>query len=64
MIGAVGKDAFAVEALALLKAGRVDFPAAWEAHAATGIALILVDAEGENVIAVVPGANGPFCPAV
>jgi ribokinase len=29
-----------------------------KAEAATGIAMIFVDAEGENVIAILPGANG------
>jgi ribokinase len=62
MIGAVGKDAFAVEALALLKAGGVDISGVWETHATTGTALILVAADGENVIAVVPGANGSVLP--
>jgi ribokinase len=56
LVAAVGRDSFADEALAsLVDAGveldlqRVDGP--------TGVALILVDAEGENVIAVAPGAN-------
>lgn len=62
MIGAVGKDAFAAEALALLKAGGVDLSGVREAHAATGVALIFVDAKGENVIVVVPGANGTVLP--
>jgi ribokinase len=62
MIGAVGKDAFAAEALALLSAGGVDLTCVREAHAATGIALILVASDGENMIAVVPGANGTVLP--
>jgi ribokinase len=62
MIGAVGKDAFAAEALALLAAGGVDLTGIREAHAATGIALILVAGDGENMIAVVPGANGTVLP--
>ncbi len=62
MIGAVGKDAFAVEALALLKEGRVDLTGVREAHAATGVALIFVDGKGENVIVVVAGANGTVLP--
>jgi ribokinase len=57
MIGAVGKDGFAVEALACLKEGRVQLDGIREAAAATGIALIFVDAAGENVIVVAPGAN-------
>jgi len=58
LIGSVGKDAFAVDALACLKEGKVDLSCVREAHAATGTALILVDAKGENMIAVVAGANG------
>ncbi len=62
MVGAVGKDAFAAEALALLKTGGVDLTGVREVHAATGVALIFVDAKGENVIVVVPGANGTVVP--
>jgi len=62
IIGAVGKDAFAGEALALLAEGRVDVSGVREAHAATGVALIFVDGHGENVIVVVPGANGTVLP--
>lgn len=58
MIGAVGDDAFAAEALSLLGAGGVDLTRVRVAPGATGVALILVDDRGENVIAVVPGANG------
>jgi ribokinase len=57
MIGAVGKDGFATEALACLKEGKVQLSCVREAAAATGIALIFVDAKGENVIVVAPGAN-------
>ncbi len=57
MVGAVGKDAFATEALALLRAGMVDLAGVSETHASTGVALIFVDGAGENVIVAVPGAN-------
>jgi ribokinase len=57
MAGAVGKDGFASEALALLDPGGVDLSRVRRAEAPTGVALILVDAAGENVIAVMPGAN-------
>lgn len=63
MVGAVGKDAFAGEALAYLKEGGVDLGGVAEMHTATGIALILVGSDGENMIAVVPGANGTVVPA-
>ncbi|MDN5925765.1 MAG: ribokinase [Hyphomicrobiales bacterium] len=62
MIGAVGKDTFAVEALSLLEEGGVDLSHVGRLHAPTGTALILVDPKGENVIAVVPGANQTVLP--
>lgn len=62
MVGAVGKDAFAGEAIAYLKDGGVDLAGVAETFAATGIALILVGGDGENMIAVVPGANGSVVP--
>lgn len=58
LVGAVGRDAFAGEALALLDAGGVDLSKVRRAKAATGTALILVEQGGENAIAVVAGANG------
>ena len=63
MVGAVGKDSFAAEAMALLKAGNVDLSGVGQSFASTGTALILVGADGENVIAVVPGANDSVLPA-
>lgn len=62
MVGAVGKDAFAGEALALLKAGKVDLSAVAETHSSTGTAHILVGGDGENMIAVVAGANNTVVP--
>lgn len=58
MIGAVGSDGFAAEALSLLRAGEVDLGRVREVAGTTGVALILVEETGENVIAVVSGANG------
>src|SRR5688500_14406514 len=57
MIGAVGDDSFAAPALALLRSGGVDLSRVRTVQGATGVALILVEAGGENVIAVIPGAN-------
>ncbi len=58
-VGAVGADAFGREALAALAAAGVDTSAvAVIPDAATGVAAILVDDEGENLIAVASGANG------
>lgn len=57
-IGAVGDDGLGAEALAVLKAGGVDLSGVvTAAGASTGVALIAIDAAGENQIAVAPGAN-------
>ena len=56
MVGCVGDDAFADEALAGLREAGVTLDVR-EVDAPTGVALILVDAHGENAIAVAPGAN-------
>ena len=58
MAGAVGDDRMASQALALLADAAVDLNAVRSAAEATGTAHILVAADGENVIVVVPGANG------
>lgn len=58
LVGAVGRDSFATAALVLLEAGGVDLRRVREVDEPTGVALILVDPAGENVIAVLPGANG------
>jgi ribokinase len=55
-VGAVGRDAFAEEALAGLREAGVELDLR-ETGAPTGIALITVDAEGETTIVVSPGAN-------
>ncbi|MBL8580943.1 MAG: ribokinase [Rhizobiaceae bacterium] len=62
MVGAVGRDAYAAPALSLLKEGGVDLTDVDESDRATGVALILVDAQGENVIAVTAGANAALAP--
>ena len=56
MIGAVGRDFAAEEALAGLREAGVELDVR-ELDSPTGIAIILVDAAGENQIVVVPGAN-------
>lgn len=58
MVGAVGRDSFAAEALALLTEGGVEMSLVAETAEPTGTALLLVDGAGENMIAVVAGANG------
>jgi ribokinase len=56
MVGCVGSDAFADDALAGLREAEIDLDVR-EVDDATGIALIFVGADGENQIVVVPGAN-------
>ncbi|MHB0951122.1 MAG: ribokinase [Allorhizobium sp.] len=58
MIGAVGTDGFAAPALSLLEAAGTDLSSIKRSAAPTGTALILVGGAGENMIAVVAGANG------
>jgi len=58
MAGAVGNDGFAEQALALLGAAGTDLSTVKRVAEPTGTALILVGGDGENMIAVVPGANG------
>ncbi len=60
MIGAIGKDALADEALAGLQEAGVELHLQHEET--TGIALILVTDDGENQIVVVPGANAQVVP--
>jgi ribokinase len=58
LAGAVGRDAFAGQALALLEAAGVDLTGVKaEGGASTGVALITVSDQGENQIAVAAGAN-------
>jgi ribokinase len=57
LVGAVGEDPFADEALALLREGGVDLDAVRTVAEPTGVALIIVGADGENEIVVAPGAN-------
>jgi ribokinase len=61
-VGCVGADDFADEALTALRDAGVEL-AVERTDAPTGVALILVDAAGENQIVVAPGANGHLRPA-
>lgn len=58
MVGAVGKDEFAAPALTLLDQAGIHLAGVKHVDGPTGTALILVGGDGENMIAVVPGANG------
>lgn len=63
MIGRVGRDALAEEALALLLEADVDVGGVIADDAlATGVALIAVDPEGENQIVVAAGVNHAVTP--
>jgi ribokinase len=55
--GAVGRDALAEDALALLRRSGVDITRVVQADTATGCAAICVDPTGKNLIAVASGAN-------
>ena len=55
--GAVGRDALAHDALALLRQSNVDLSRVITADSATGCAAICVDPAGKNLIAVASGAN-------
>jgi ribokinase len=62
-VGSVGDDDFADEALAGLREAGVE--TVLRQGGPTGVALIIVDDEGENVIVVAPGANSELLdPAV
>lgn len=59
----VGKDVDADEALAFLRADGVDLSHCIAFNdCPTGVALVIVDAGGENQIVVAPGANRCFAP--
>jgi len=57
MVGCVGDDAAGEEMVGNLEAAGVATDAVRRADAPSGTALIGVDAQGENAIVVVPGAN-------
>jgi len=62
-VGAVGDDALGEEARNALASERIDVSSlATVAGAATGVALILVDRRGENLISVASGANAFVAP--
>ncbi|HVW91492.1 MAG TPA: ribokinase [Devosia sp.] len=63
LVGAIGRDDFGKQAIAMLEAGGVDLSGVNDADAPTSIAMIFVDARGENAIAVLPGANATLTEA-
>ena len=58
MFGAFGNDSFAYPALELLNDAGTKLSDVRRVDGPTGTALIMVDQNGENIIAGVPGANG------
>jgi ribokinase len=59
LLGSVGMDDFGRQMLAHLQANGVDTSGVIaEGGASTGVAIITVDAPGDNTIVVTPGANG------
>lgn len=63
LVAAVGDDEAASVALGLLEQAGVDLTRSWtHTGMATGIAVILVARDGENQIAVAPGANRALTP--
>ena len=64
LVAAVGADAFAERARAALEAdGVASSELVRAAEQPTGVAVIVVDGTGENLIAVAPGANHRLTPA-
>lgn len=57
MIGVIGDDNVADVALKELEPAGVDLACVRRRHGTTGVAIITVDARGENTIVVSPGAN-------
>jgi ribokinase len=62
MIGRVGRDPFGRQLTQTLRAAGVSTRWVLGSHRATGAALIEVDEDGENSIAVAPGANRDLSP--
>jgi len=63
MLGRVGKDSFGPFLLESLKSDSVDTTHVQIDDAATGTAIIVVDANGQNSIVLSAGANGKVTPA-
>lgn len=62
MAGAVGDDTFAAPALTLLRDARADLSLVKTVAEPTGTAVILIGEGGENMISVIPAANGTVSP--
>ncbi len=56
-LGAIGSDSFGVTLRARITAAGVDTSQLRTTYGGSGVALVMVNAEGENAILVTPGAN-------
>ena len=59
-LGAIGSDAFGVNLNARLNGAGVDMQHVRTSYGPSGVAVIMVDRDGENSILVAPGANNTF----
>jgi len=59
-LGAIGSDAFGVNLNARLNGAGVDMRHVRTSYGPSGVAVIMVDRDGENSILVAPGANNTF----
>ncbi|MFY1627033.1 ribokinase [Micromonospora sp. WMMD723] len=59
-LGALGSDSFGVTLRARITAAQVDATHLRVVYGASGVALVMVNAAGENAILVTPGANAAF----
>ncbi len=62
MVGKVGRDAFGEQIRRGYQSEGIDTTYLFEDKRPTGVAVILVDAQGQNCILVTPGANGALTP--
>ena len=62
MIGKVGNDAFGKQLRSGLQQAGVDVSAVGQVDDSSGVAVIVVSPEGDNVIVVTPGANAALRP--
>lgn len=62
MVGAVGDDLYAQAAMTGLRASGADLSGVATVDGPTGLALVTVDADGENSIVVIAGANDAVDP--
>jgi ribokinase len=58
LVSAAGRDRMGEDALALLKTSGVELSAVRRLDVQQGVAMIMVDPIGENIIGILPGTNG------